>query len=84
MRKLLIELTAAALALSLGGIASAADEDRHTQQPQAQQALDPAAGGATVSVNEREYLVALKKCESLTGVEKTKCVDVARKKLDQM
>ena len=84
MRNLLIELTAAALALSLGGIASAADEDRDTPQPQAQQAPDPAAGGATVSVNEREYLVALNKCESLTGEEKTKCVDTARRKLGQM
>ena len=84
MSKLLTKLTAAALALTLGGIAAAADKDQGSTQRQAQQVPDPAAGGATVSMQEREYLVALKKCESLTGAEKSKCVDVARKKIDQM
>jgi hypothetical protein len=84
MSKLLTMLGAGALALSLSGFAAAADRDKNTQQPQAQQPADPAAGGATASQRDQEYLAALKKCEPLTGTEKTKCVDAARKKYGQM
>ena len=48
------------------------------------QPADPAAGGATASKREQEYLAALKKCEPLIGADKTKCVDTAKKKHDQM
>jgi hypothetical protein len=84
MNKLLTMLTAAALALTLSGFAAAADKDPNAQQPQAQQPADPAAGGSTASQRDQEYLAALKKCEPLTGAEKTKCVDVAKKKFGQM
>ncbi|MBI3527896.1 MAG: hypothetical protein HY067_07995 [Betaproteobacteria bacterium] len=84
MSKLLTMLTAAALALTLSGFAAAADKDQNSQQPQAQQPADPAAGGATASQRDQEYLAALKKCEPLTGTDKTKCVDAARKKYGQM
>jgi hypothetical protein len=47
-------------------------------------ATDPAAGGATASKSEQEYLAALKKCEPLTGAEKQKCIDTAKKKAGQM
>lgn len=52
--------------------------------PGANAAADPAAGGATVSKGEQEYLVALKKCESLADADKTKCVEAAKKKLGEM
>ncbi len=54
-------------------------EKGSTQQP-----ADAAAGGATASQHEQEYLAALKKCEPLTGADKTKCVDAAKKKHGQM
>jgi len=57
--------------------------DSNSQQP-AKSAGDPAAGGATVSKQEQEYLAALKKCEPLTGADKAKCIDVAKKKYSQM
>jgi hypothetical protein len=84
MSKLVALLGAGALALSLSGIATAAENDQNSQQPRAQQPNDPAAGGATASQRDQEYLAALKKCESLTGADKTKCVDTAKKKYGQM
>ena len=84
MSKLLTMLTAGALALTLSGFAAAADKDQNSQQPQAQQPSDPAAGGATASQRDQEYLAALKKCDPLTGADKTKCVDAAKKKYGQM
>jgi hypothetical protein len=106
MSKLLTMLMAGAMALTLGGLAAAADKDYDDQQTQNKpadpaaggtaatppamsekekgSATDPAAGGATTSQSEQEYLAALKKCEPLTGADKTKCVDAAKKKHGQM
>ena len=84
MGKLSNMLSAGAVALTLSGFAAAADTDKNTQQPQTQQPADPAAGGAIASQREQEYLVALKKCEPLTGTDKTRCVDATRKKYGQM
>ena len=85
MNKLLTVVTAGVLAFTLGGVVSAADKDQNTRQPQAQQPVDdPAAGGATTSQREQEYLAALKKCEPLTGNDKTRCVDAAKTKYGQM
>ena len=84
MGKLIKGLSAAALALTLSGIATAADNDRNSQQPGVQQPDDPAAGGATVSQREQEYLATLKKCEQMAGTDKSKCIDTARKKFGQM
>jgi hypothetical protein len=85
MNKSLAVLVAGALALTFGGIVSAAEKDQNTRQPQVRQPVeDPAAGGATTSQKEQEYLAALKKCEPLTGAEKDHCIDVARKKYGQM
>jgi hypothetical protein len=83
MSKLFALLCAGALALTLSGFAAAADKDQNSQQPQAQP-IDPAAGGATASQRDQEYLAALKKCEPLAGADKTKCIDSARKKYGQM
>ncbi len=76
MSKLLTMLSAGALALTLGGFAAAADKD--------QQSPDPAAGGAIASPRDQEYLAALKKCEPMTGADKSKCMDAAKKKYGQM
>ena len=84
MGKLIKGLSAAVLALTLSGIATAADNDQNSQQPGVQQPDDPAAGGATVSQREREYLAALKKCEQMAGTGKSKCIDTAKKKYGQM
>ena len=84
MSKLLTMLTAGALALTLSGFAAAADKDPNSPQPQAQQPADPAAGGATASQRDQEYLAALKKCEPMTGADKTNCVNTAKKKYGQM
>ena len=84
MNKLLTMLTAAALAMTLSGFAAAADKDMGNKEPQAQQSADPAAGGATASQRDQEYLALLKKCELLTAADKTKCVDTAKKKYGQM
>jgi hypothetical protein len=88
--KLLKITTAAAMVLSLGGLARAADEtDQNTPQPQTrpqvpQTTEDPAAGGATATQAYQEYLVSLKKCEPLNGEEREKCVDAARRQHGQM
>ena len=85
MSKLITLLSAAVLALTLSGIATAADgEKKNSQQPGAQQPDDPAAGGATVTQREQQYLAALKKCEEMAGTDKSTCIDTARKKYGQM
>jgi hypothetical protein len=68
MKKLFATLNASALALSLCGIAFAADDT---------QSNDPAQ-------REQEYVAALKKCDPLTGADKQKCIDAAKKKFGQM
>ena len=95
MSKLLTMMTAGALALSLGGMVYSAERNQDStqpkaqqpkaQQPQAQQPIDdPAAGGATASQRDQEYLASLKKCEPLTGTDRSKCIDAARKKHGQL
>lgn len=71
MSKLLSTLTAGAFALVLSGFAFAADEP--AQQPTAQPGAD-----------NPEYQAALKKCDPLTGGDKQKCIDAAKKKFGQM
>lgn len=83
MSKLLTMLGAGALAFSFGGIASAADKDNSTTQPQTQQAPQGQPGSA--EQREQEYLSALKKCEPISNAgEKQKCLDAARQKHGQM
>jgi hypothetical protein len=69
--KLISTLSAAALALSLSGIAFAQDQTQ--QQPTGDQAQ-----------RERDYQAELKKCDSLAAAEKQKCIDAAKKKFGQM
>ncbi len=94
MSKLLTMLMAGALALTLSGFAAAQNQPADaaaggaTNTPPAMSeegsAGKPAAGDATAPKGEQEYLAALKKCESLTDTEKTKCVDAAKKKHGQI
>ena len=83
MSKSLAMFTAAALALPLSGFAAAADGDQDNQRQLTQQVADPAAGGATASETEWEYLTALQKCESLAGPDKTHCIDATKRKYGQ-
>jgi hypothetical protein len=68
MKMLSTILGAGALALSLNGLAFAADE---------QQSGDP-------QQREQQYQAALKKCETLPATEQQKCIDAAKKKYGQM
>ena len=80
MNKPLTALAAGIMVLALNGFAGAADEPRMTpQDPQAQ----PGQGG-DVSAKEQEYLAALKKCETLSGSQQSKCIETAKKKFGQM
>lgn len=80
MSKLLALIGAASLALSLGGVASAAD---NTAQPQSQQPTQAQPG--TAEQREQEYLAALKKCDAMSNAaDKQKCIDAAKKKHGQM
>jgi hypothetical protein len=84
MTKVLIVLTTGVLALMLSEVAAADDTDQNSQRKQTLQVADPAAGGATASQREWDYLTALQKCERFVEAEKTRCVDAARKKYGEM
>ena len=95
MSKLLTLLTAGSLALTLSGFATAQNQSGDPPAggaPAAEPAVpaekgspsDPAAGGATATKSEQEYLSSLKNCEPLTGAEKDSCVEAAKKKHGQM
>ena len=74
----------AALALVLSEAVAAADLDQSCKQRQIRQVADPAAGGATASSREWEYLTAIQKCELRINGDKSKCVDAARRKYGEM
>jgi len=83
MSKLLTMLCAGALALSIGGIASAAEKDTTNQQSQPQTQQSPGQPGSAEQ-REQEYLAALKKCDAGPAADKQKCIDAAKKKHGQM
>jgi hypothetical protein len=74
MTKLMSICAAGALALSLCGIAFAADE-KTPGQP---------ATPADESKQDQEYLAALKKCEGMQDAAKQKCIDQAKQKYNRM
>jgi len=74
MTKLMSILAAGIVALSLGGMAFAADEK--TQ--------DQTGAPADQAKQQQEYLAALKKCDALQGASKEKCIDQANKKYNRM
>lgn len=69
MKMLSTILGAGALALSLSGLAFAAEDQQQSGDPQQR---------------EQQYQAALKKCESLPATEQQKCIDAAKKKFGQM
>jgi hypothetical protein len=97
MNKFLYSLLAGATALAWTATGAAAEKAKspdpvQNQSPQQTQpapdpnnvVVDDAQAGAAVSAKEQEYLVALKKCESLNAQQREQCVDAARKKAGQM
>jgi hypothetical protein len=84
MSKLIPTLTAGAFALALSGFAYAADEPQPgaQSQPKAEQ-NQPGQSGDSAK-REQEYLTALKRCESLGGADKQKCIEAAKKKYNEM
>ena len=79
MNKLLSALAAGMLVLAMNGFTAAQDEPQMTPRD-VQQDTQPDAKAQP----EQEYFVALKKCESLNGNQKTQCIDAAKKKFGQM
>jgi hypothetical protein len=83
MTKVISILAAGALTLSLSSVAFAADEQ--TQDPTGTTMMpDQGASPAELSKQDQEYLVALKKCESMQDAEKQKCVEQAKQKYKRM
>jgi sugar phosphate permease len=84
MSKLIGMILAGALAFAVSGFAYAADEPQPATQgqPRAEQS-QPAQSGDTAK-REQEYLTALKRCEPLSGADKQKCIDAAKKKYGEM
>ncbi len=83
MSKLMSILAASALALSLSGVAFAADE-KTQDQPAYPKTQDQGGTPAEQSKQDQEYLVALKKCEGLQDAAKQKCIDQAKQKYNRM
>lgn len=83
MTKLMSIFAAGALALSLSGVAFAADEKTQdqTNPPKTQ---DQTGAPADQSKQDQEYLVALKKCEGMQDAAKQKCIDQAKQKYNRM
>jgi hypothetical protein len=92
--KLVPTLTAGILALAMSGVVLAQqDQGGAANQPSTQQPSDTAPRSDTApgtdttgdaAQREQEYLAALKKCEPMTGNDKQKCIDKAKKKYNQM
>jgi len=87
MMKLMSILAAGALALSVSGLGSAADQktqDQKTQDQNAPRTQDQTGAPADQTKQDQEYLVALKKCEGLQDAAKQKCIDQAKQKYNRM
>jgi hypothetical protein len=92
MTKLISIFAASALALSLSGMAFAADEKTQDQPayPKAQdqtvapKTQDQGAPPADLSKHDQEYFVALKKCDDMQGAEKQECIEQAKQKYNRM
>jgi hypothetical protein len=91
MNKLLCVLTAGAAALVLtSGFSSAADKTRPNVEPEPRASENqPGDPGPVMTApdqakQDQDYMAALKKCDSLTGGQKQKCVEAAQKKFNRM
>jgi hypothetical protein len=79
----LVSCLAAALILGTTGFAVADNESPIPQTTQQDTQIPPGQGG-DLTAKEQEYLVALTKCESLSGSQKTTCIESAKKKFGEM
>jgi hypothetical protein len=70
MNRIIQTFTAVLFCLAFGTTAFAAD--------------DMDKGGGDAAKRQEAYLAALKKCDSMSGSEKDKCVEETRKKFGQM
>ena len=83
MNKLISYLAGAILVLGTNGFAVADNESPIPQTTQQDTQIPPGQGG-DLTAKEQEYLVTLTKCESLSGTQKTTCIEAAKKKFGQM
>ena len=88
MNKFLAGLFAGLLVLAMNGLTSAQEEPQLTPRnakpdtqtdPEAQPVQPP-----DLTVTDEQYFAALKKCDSLSASEKTRCIEAARKKYGHM
>jgi hypothetical protein len=85
MSKLTAVCTATMLALSCTAYLGAAEESKPTNEEKLQQQKDSAPEPAKqqttgdLTKEEQQYLSALKKCESMSAVDKQQCVERTRK-----
>ena len=90
MNKLINVMIAGAAALALtSGLAGAADPAKPKEEPPRASENQPGEPGAVKSAPEQanqdlEYMAALKKCDSMKGGEKQKCVEAAQLKFSRM
>jgi hypothetical protein len=86
MNKLLYVLTAGAAAMVLmSGYSIAADEHPEPRSTAAQPGeAAPVMTAPEQAKQDEEYTAELKKCDSLTGGQKKKCVQAAQKKFNRL
>lgn len=92
MTKLFHALMAGAAAIALTiGLAGAADTSRPHEEEEPPRASENQPGDPAVvktvpeqANQEREYMAALKQCDSLKGAEQQKCVEAAQRKFGRM
>jgi hypothetical protein len=84
MKKLITTLAAGAVALALSGFAHAADDPQPSAQGQPRADQSQPGQSTDTAKREQEYLTALKRCESLGGADKQKCIEAAKKKYGEM
>jgi hypothetical protein len=90
MSKILSTLTAGALALALTGFAAAADQSSgQSSSGQSSQGASQSSQGGSQSAGQATgqsdaYKAAMKKCDQMSGADKQKCMDQAKKKHGQM
>ena len=88
MNNLVAGLHCGMLVMAMSGVAIAQEEPQLTPRNAKQDAqTDPNAQPAQppdLTVTDEEYFAALKKCESLSAGEKTRCIEAAKKKFGQM
>jgi hypothetical protein len=94
MSKLLSTIAGAALALSLSGFALAADQSTGQSSQGTQGAQSSQSGGQSSGQSSGQsgqatgqsdaYKAAMQKCQQMSGADKQKCMDTAKKKHGQM